>query len=259
MFIKCENCSRMYNVPDEKWQRKHPHFFKCVSCGAVFAAPEVERGDTQHQSDVPDLLASFDDKDTRASDVTPLNEIFKQANHEDESINKEESFNRVKSDITNAQDMNAQDAMVFEPVKQKRNVVSKVLIGLVACVITFLCVFCIGYVCFDNEKKAPVLTHAPVAFTDTGPSVVFQNTAFDLTEDRSLIVSGELVNMSEQTKQIPRVMVLLKNDQAVELQREYVMLSQDTIHPKQRINFQVTLEDIHPDSAEIEIKAEVNS
>ena len=153
MFIKCENCSKMYNVPDEKWQRKHPHFFKCVSCGAVFAAPEVGVSDTPKQSEKLVLPVNFDDTDADTHDVTPLHEIFTQANDDDESISKEESFNRVKSDIMNAPDVNEQETMVFEPVKQKRNVVSKILIGFVACLITFLCVFCIGYICFDSEKN----------------------------------------------------------------------------------------------------------
>lgn len=60
MLIKCENCSKVYFVPDDKLESEHPHYFKCVSCGSVFPA-------RLPQESAPEEVQSFS-----LDDIAPL-------------------------------------------------------------------------------------------------------------------------------------------------------------------------------------------
>ncbi len=67
MLIKCENCSKVYFVPDDKLESEHPHYFKCVSCGSVFPAHLPQELSTDEmQSFSLDDIAPLPQEDVKA-------------------------------------------------------------------------------------------------------------------------------------------------------------------------------------------------
>ena len=220
MLIKCENCCKIYNVPDDKWYSLEPHFVKCFACGTVFSTCFESKNYPTEQSE----------------NVIPLAEIFTP---------KEEPDTVKMSDSQNP---------IFEPVKIKKQIPwQKIITGFFACITTVICVLFLVSVLrlylFSPVKMSPVIKSNPFTFSKT---------QFHLTRKNNLFISGRLTNSADNLKQMPFISVLLKNEKNKVLQRQTKSLKKRTLDAKEYVDFNVSVKDIHPDAFKIEILAEEN-
>ncbi len=135
MLIKCENCSKTYNVPYDKWCSFRPHFFKCSFCGTVFKSPVQSENFVSENS----------------KKVIPLAEIFTEQPEE------EQIFSETKNHI-------------FEPVKEKKKLPwSKIVISSCACVTTAICLlFMISVVrLYLHQPIKGIIHHQDFSFSNT--------------------------------------------------------------------------------------------
>ena len=146
MLIKCENCSKMYNVPDEKWLNFKPHFFKCSVCGTVFKSP-LQSEIIAHEN---------------TSKVTPLAEIFTEHPEEKQTVSN------IKTQI-------------FEPVKVKKTLPwSKIILGSCACITTAICLlFMISVIrLYLHHPEEKLIQNKDFTFTNTHFVVSPKNNLF---------------------------------------------------------------------------------
>ncbi|MGN1091807.1 MAG: hypothetical protein ACI4RJ_04905 [Alphaproteobacteria bacterium] len=107
MLIKCKNCSKNYDVSEEKLRAVQPRFFKCSACGCMF-----ETGI----------------KNKQLQNIMPL----------------AENFTEQPNTLATSKGVNENaDSHIFEPVKIKKQMPwSKIVVGMCACITTVICVLC---------------------------------------------------------------------------------------------------------------------
>ncbi len=247
MFIKCEKCSRVYEVSDEKVAAQAPHFFKCTACGNVFDAP-------------------FEPPETESPpNVLPLADIFTPLPPE------ETQDLPTQTDLTATTESDAlfetpDKGTVFEPVLVKKFQERRLFIGGIAFIFTvcaLLYLFYVGRFYFTRKLPLtePLYEKAGISTDILGEGLAFENTLFDLEPTQSgyrLHVQTKLVNTMGFEQTIPQIIVLLKDDYGLELQREYVLLEQEKITAGEKIPLTSIMEQLHPNASKIEITFERN-
>ena len=227
MFIKCENCSKVYDVSDEKYLMQKPHFFKCFACGCMFKSP----------------IASDDLIQEKPDDVMPLSEIFVPTeNSTEDELTVDES--KKREPITSKISQSA----VFEPIKQKRNFWPRVVLGASAGLVAFLVMLLMLF-------AARLYVNALVSSAyDEG--FVFKDTEFKVTKGKGLNIFSTLINASETGKITPVVVVLITDKKGRKIDQKKVFLNKYEMLPHEKLPFNIDIKRIHPKAYKIEILME---
>ena len=266
MQIKCENCSIIYEVPENHLIIRHPKFLKCTSCGHVFQAPHLSETTQEPVSAIPEV---------EQTDTVPMSlaEIFQTPEPNTEeilptSLSKSDS---LVSDLTEQENMTAdlfapfEKADEFMPIsdegKNKQKRLFYILLFITFLVFALVYFLYIGRYYFVRQvgispalyKKANIETNI------TGDGLAFQNSLFDIIKDSNgfiLSVKSEVMNTTDSTKDLPPIVILLKDDKGNIIQRTTPLLGKNALNSGEVLPFELSWQLTNQKAQKIEITFE---
>ena len=275
MQIKCENCSIVYEVPENHLIIRHPKFLKCTSCGHVFQSPQLQESHKEQQEAIPLV---------EQSDVVPmsLSEIFQtsevQTTSEEQaplftpaptSFQEENAFSKP---ISQTKENTSADLFApfdradeFMPITQADKNKKKRLFGILL-FITLL-VFALIYFLYAGRyyfvRQAgipPVLYQKSGIETNIiGEGLAFQNSLFDIVNNQGnyqLIVKSKIINTTDSLKILPSVVIYLKDENGNIVQRKKPTQGKNSLEAGEILPFETILYPIVQTARSIEITFE---
>lgn len=265
MLIKCENCSVIYKVPDERLALEHPHFFKCSACGSVFEVPLDNEVEEQTESSTDnELIENTDFVET--TEVPPVEQT------DAVPMPLSDIFNPAESDIDDTPEQ--ADINLFEPLEETTEEFSPVTSELpqnkhfwsfwgsltVAFVAASL-LFYVGRYFFIRKVPATEKVYQSVGIkTDVlGEGLAFQDTLFDIqknSQNYELIIRSQIVNTTDETKKIPNVVVHVFDEKDNVIQTGHIYLSDRVIEAGQFRPIETHLKELLEGAKRVEITFE---
>ena len=269
MLIKCENCSVVYEVPDERLALEHPHFFKCSACGSVFAVPAEDKKESSEDENFSEYNENFETSAVPQVEQTdavpmPLSDIFTP--QEDESDTQEATEQTEKETDVNLfepLDVAEEFSPVLSDSSQNKSFWS-FLVAFIAAFVAALLLFYVGRYFFIRKVPATEKIYQSVGIkTDVlGEGLAFQNTLFDIRkkdQNYELIIKSQIVNTTDQAKSIPNVVVRLLDEKDKVIQTGHIYLSNKTIGAGQSREIETRLKELLEGAKRVEITFERNS
>ena len=272
MLIKCENCSVVYEVPDERLAFEHPHFFKCSACGNVFAVPNLAENKEQTEEN-----ESLDD----VFDVIPTEEV--EVPEEVPQVEQSDAvpmplsdiFNQDESEAENAPEKSDSDVNLFEPLETaeefnpvtpnliKNRSFFKFLLSFCVAFVSILLLFYVGRYFF--VRKAPITekVYQTVGIkTDIlGEGLAFRDTSFDIQENGKnyeLLIKSQVVNTTDGAKKVPTIVIILFDGADNALQKQHIFTGDAVLEAGQSYPIKTVLKSLPESSKRIEITFERN-
>lgn len=251
MLIKCENCSVVYKVPDERIALEHPHFFKCSACGNVFEVPteDVNKEINEEIQPLTDEIVVEDTDVVENSEIPqveqtdavpmPLSDIFNPNESDaDEVFEQTEDMSEQNEKEANVNLFEPLDAAEeFSPVTTESSQDKHFWSFLGSFIIAFVAaslLFYVGRYFFIRKIPATEKLYQTVGVkTDVlGEGLAFQDTLFDIQKNNQnyeLIIKSQIVNTTDEVKNIPNVVVHLLDEKDNVIQTGHIYLADKVI------------------------------
>lgn len=271
MLIKCENCSVVYEVSKERLALERPHFLKCSACGSVFEAPVLEEDVLktpalqEEQEELPAPEDSIPPVEQSDAVPMPLSDIFKPDESENEEEEKAEEAEIIpEKEVDLFEPLESTEE--FTPLESDATKDGRLLWALFGLVVSLGAIFLLFYVGkFFFIRKMPVTekVYQSVGIkTDVlGEGLSFQDTLFDIVkkdQNYGLLVKTQIVNITDETKKIPNVVVRLLNENDEITQTQYILLNNEVLSAGQSKAIETQLKTLSEDAKRIEITFERN-
>lgn len=282
MLIKCENCSVVYEVPEERLTLEHPHFFKCSACGSVFAVSVEEEKPSLEEKTLPVETLPVEENlpipPVEQSDVVPmhLSDIFnpvensvenpvetEEIEEQADSEKKEEPKKEKKEQEVNLFEP-LDDAEEFSPVTSESSQNKHFLSFIISFIVAFaavILVFYVGRYFFIRKVPATEKIYQAVGVkTDVlGEGLAFQETLFDIqrnNQNYELVIKSQIVNTTDKTKHIPDVVVRLLDENDKVIQSGRIYLSNTAVKAGQMQPIETHLKELAEGAKRVEITFE---
>ncbi|MBP5535119.1 MAG: zinc-ribbon domain-containing protein [Alphaproteobacteria bacterium] len=286
MLIKCENCSVVYEVPDERLASEQPRFLKCSACGSVFAVPtavptkeekvpEKEKMPSVEEEILPEKSLSSDNVSSippvEQTDSIPmaLSDIFSPQ----EDLNESTEITDIEENKQPKQPEKEKEVNLFEPLDDTEEFspvasdfsqnkhFGSFLISLIIAFIAALLLFYVGRYFFIRKIPSTEKVYQSIGLkTDVlGEGLAFQETLFDIQKNNKnyeLIIKSQIVNTTDETKQIPNVVVRLLDEKDNVLQSGHINLPNTSVKAGQTQPIETHLKELAAGAKRVEITFE---
>ena len=257
MLIKCENCSVVYEVPQERLTSEHPHFLKCSACGAVFEAPVLS--DNQDLSAPEDVIPPVEQSDAIPM---PLSDIFEANESAEDEEEKQETVSEKEVDLFEPLESTEEFTPVESASKEDGHLVWS-LFGLVVSLTAIFLLFYVGKYFFIRKVPATEKIYQSVGINTAilGEGLSFQDTLFDVVkkdQNYGLLVKTQIVNITDESKVVPNVVIRSLNDKNEVAQTQYIPLNNAVLEAGQIKPIETHLKTLSEDAKRIEITFERN-
>lgn len=271
MLIKCENCSVVYEVSKERLALERPHFLKCSTCGSVFEAPVLEEDVLktpalqEEQEELPAPEDSIPPVEQSDAVPMPLSDIFQPNESENEEEKQEEPEASPEKEVDLFEPLESTEE--FTPLESAATSgdgrVLWALFGLVVSLGAIFLMFYVGKFFFIRKMPVTEKVYQSVGIkTDVlGEGLSFQDTLFDIVkkdQNYGLLVKTQIVNITDETKKIPNVVVRLLNENNEITQTQYILLNNEFLAAGQSKPIETQLKTLSEDAKRIEITFERN-
>ena len=284
MLIKCENCSVVYKVPDERLALEHPRFFKCSACGNVFEV-STEKVDedfedvvkTEEETKEPltdnvvedtEIVESSSVPQVEQTDAIPmpLSDIFNpdesDLEEDAEPVQTEQTEKESEVNLFEPLDVAEEFSPVSSDSSQNKGVWSFFAAFIVAFAAAFL-LFYVGRYFFIRKVPATEKIYQSVGIKTEvlGEGLAFQNTLFDIQKESrnyELIIKSQIVNTTDEVKKIPNVVVRLLDEKNKVIQTGYIQMADRNIEAGQTRPIETHLKELLEGAKRVEITFERN-
>ena len=275
MQIKCENCSIVYEVPENHLVIRHPKFLKCTSCGHVFQAPLQQESHEEQPQPIPPV---------EQSDVVPmsLSEIFQSPEVQNTTEEKEPVFTSpplsfpqeepLSKPILQTKENTAADLFApfdradeFMPVAETEKNKKKRLFWILSFItlLTFALIYLlyVGRYFFVRQAGVPPVLYqkSGIDMNIAGEGLAFQNSLFDVINNQGnyeLVVKSKIINTTDSLKNLPNVIIYLKDENGNVVQQKKSSFGKDALDAGEVLPFETIIYPIIQTARSIEITFE---
>lgn len=259
MFILCQNCHRLYDVPSA-FIKHSRQSFKCSGCGAVFTSHLLN--EQAEADEMPPPAAEFSPEQPAQPDV--LDEAVRQ---EAQTVPEDEARPRFDLSFLSEQTDNpletplvSEEEDVFAPQEkplQRVSVQWGVWAFLLFLILSGVFVWSGRYVL--SRHFAPLASFYEKMGVDAKPLGVgldFKETYFDIVQEDglpTLLVKGTVVNVSDSDKEVPFLYFTLLNETGEVIQDQTVSALKETIASGEILPFETKIKPVKMETRQVDL------
>lgn len=269
MFIVCQNCHRIYDVPDSLLKDSR-QTFRCHACGFVWTKRLQEEAKNNHQN-VDNQKESFEETRVKESsdglDKTSLEAVPENTETVflEEIQEKEEKpdFSQEKQETTeNILETPLAETDVFTPVsEEKKTFVFKdyffaaVVVLLISLIIS---TFWMGrfYLSRQFPFMKQIYRQIGIDASISGEGLDFKDTVFDVIFEQNLptmLVRGNIINTGMDAKEVPFIYFVLFDGQGNHIQEQTIVPIKEKIEPGETLPFETKIKPVQPSVRRVDI------
>ncbi len=271
MFIMCQNCHRIYDVPT-RLLGENRQTFRCQACGFVWT------GETQSEQACDDEFV----EQTNGLDVLPepadpilddvLDENVRKELHaddvqesdfiSDEPEDRPRFFVQADDEPDNVLETPLPDDDVFTAVEVEKTTDSVgrwVAVGVIsALLMTVLATFWMGRFYLSRQFSAMnrVYQMLKIDAHVTGEGLDFKDSVFDVIFEQNvpvMLIRGNVINTASDTKDVPFIRFVLFDAADKQVQEQTIVPIKEKIEPGEELPFETKIKPVRSTVRRVDI------
>lgn len=270
MFIMCQNCHRIYDVPS-RLLSDSCQTFRCQACGFVWTgAMQSDHACDEEVIDQTPMAPSLPETSTAATDVldeTVREEVRQDADTDilppiEEKEERPDFGSLSEEDDQNVLETPLPEADAFTPVdvEKKEFSYSGKMIGaaVVVLIMTTVLTFWMGR--FYLARHFPVMRQAyqtlGIEAVVAGEGLDFKDTVFDVISEQNvlaMLIRGNVINTGADVKDVPFIHFVLFDGADRPVQEQTIVPIKEKIEPGEVLPFETKIKPVRTTVRRVDI------
>lgn len=269
MFIMCQNCHRIYDVPSRLLSDSR-QTFRCQACGFVWTgATQSDHACDEEVIDRTPMAPSLPEMPTAAADV--LDETVREEVRDDADADalppiedKEErpDFKINDSEPDNILETPLPEADAFTPVDAEKKEISfggRLMVAAMG-VLIITAAITLGLGRFYLARRFPVMRQMYQAIgidaVVAGEGLDFKDTVFDVISEQNvptMLIRGNVMNTGTESRDVPFIHFILFDGADEPVQEQTIVPIKEKIEPGEALPFETKIKPVRATVRRVDI------